>query len=163
MKKLISDGRLEIHTNTTISSRVFDDQRQVWKIETEPRVKIPEIDYIYFATGVMTDYQKIPYLQTLLKKHPIDGVNGLPCLTDDMAWNDDVPLYASGKLAGLRVGPGAANLVGARIGAERIAWSIQEYLSKDVHRDEDEADDLYQQGVGSRYDSLLESDGSEKE
>ena len=45
-------------------------------------------------------------------------------------WNDEVPLFVTGRLAGLRLGPGAPNLVGARIGAERIAWNVEDVLKK---------------------------------
>jgi len=164
MQKLIAEGRLEIHSNTVISARDFDPDTHLWKLETEPELHLPGIDYIYFATGVPTDYTKVPFLQTLLKKDPIDGVAGLPCLTEDMAWSEEVPLYMTGRLACLRIGPGAPNLVGARIGAERVAWSIQEYLSGDAggehtDDDDDDAESKYRHGVGSRYDSLVESEG----
>ncbi|GAM83585.1 hypothetical protein ANO11243_015730 [Dothideomycetidae sp. 11243] len=142
MKKLVCEGRLEIHTNTRIKSRRFDAQNSIW-------------NYVYFATGIATDFRKIPLLQTLLQKHPIDGVHGLPCLTEDMAWDSDVPLFATGKLASLRLGPGAANLAGARVGAERIAWAIQDCLGDDVQEEDmDAASDKYRYGIGSRYDSL---------
>ena len=40
------------------------------------------------------------------------------------------------SFAGLQLGPGAANLEGARAGAERIAWRLQEILG-DTDRDDD--------------------------
>lgn len=163
MKKLIAEGRLEIHTNTVIKTRTYETEKETWMIKTEPATRLPDVDYVYFATGVSTDYKKIPYLQTMLEKYPVDGVNGLPCLTDDMAWTGDVPLYVAGRLASLRLGPGAPNLVGARVGAERIAWSIQDYLVIEGEGETDEADRRYRQGVGSRYDSLVESSGDEKD
>ena len=46
-------------------------------------------------------------------------------------WDEDIPLFLTGGLAGLRLGPGAANLAGARQGAERIAWKIEELLDKE--------------------------------
>lgn len=45
-------------------------------------------------------------------------------------WNEDVPLFFTGRCAGLRLGPGAANLAGARMGAERIAWKVEELLGE---------------------------------
>lgn len=45
-------------------------------------------------------------------------------------WSDEVPLFATGRFAGLRLGPGAPNLVGARIGAERVAWGVEDLLKK---------------------------------
>lgn len=41
-----------------------------------------------------------------------------------------MPLFLAGKLAGLRIGPDCGNLEGARVGAERIAWGIQEVLEQ---------------------------------
>ncbi|PSK45313.1 hypothetical protein B9Z65_2453 [Elsinoe australis] len=136
LRRYCDQGRLVIHTNTTIKSRDFSPISRQWDIRTEPAVEYPPIDYIYFATGIPTDFEKLPYLQTLIRKHPVDGIGGLPCLNDDMAWCDEVPLYMTGKLAALRIGPGAANLAGARIGAERIAWSIQEKLGSEKAKEE---------------------------
>ena len=54
----------------------------------------------------------------------------MPCLTDDLAWAKDVPLFVAGRLAGLRLGPDCGNLEGARAGAERIAWAVEEVLER---------------------------------
>ncbi|KAG8626177.1 hypothetical protein KVT40_006578 [Elsinoe batatas] len=140
LKQYCERGRLFIHTNTTIKSRDFDTGRQQWDIQTEPATSLPPVDYIYFATGMPTDFQTLPYYQKLVKKYPIEGIGGLPCLTEDMAWCDEVPLFMIGKLASLRIGPGSANLAGARIGAERIAWSIQEKLGSERAKDEEASD-----------------------
>jgi hypothetical protein len=59
-------------------------------------------------------------------------------------WNDEIPLFATGRLASLRLGPGAPNLIGARVGAERIAWNVEDVLK----------------GLPGRNDSLID-DGSE--
>jgi len=39
-----------------------------------------------------------------------------------------VPCFFTGALAALRLGPGAANLAGARAGAERVARAVEELL-----------------------------------
>lgn len=46
-------------------------------------------------------------------------------------WRDDIPLFFTGKCAGLRLGPGAGNLAGARMGAERVAWKVEELLGSE--------------------------------
>lgn len=58
----------------------------------------------------------------------METVGGLPCLTDDLTWKEDMPFFVTGRLAGLRLGPGAGNLEGARMGAERVAWKIGEFV-----------------------------------
>jgi hypothetical protein len=61
----------------------------------------------------------------------LEARNGHPCLTDDLQWSEDIPLFITGKLAGLRLGPGAENLECVRAGAERVVWRIEELRESD--------------------------------
>lgn len=70
-------------------------------------------------------------MNSIMEEYPIDIVGGFPCLTDNLQWTDDLPLYMVGKNASLRIGPTSANLDGARTGAERVGWKIQEDLAKE--------------------------------
>lgn len=127
----IAKGRIHLHTHTTLQSANWDERLKTWSsLATAPQAALPSIDYIVFATGIQTDIRTITFLHTLQAQHPIDTIGGLPCLNDDLMWNDEVPLFVTGRLAGLRLGPGAPNLVGARIGAERIAWNVEEVLAR---------------------------------
>ncbi|PSN69626.1 FAD/NAD(P)-binding domain-containing protein [Corynespora cassiicola Philippines] len=133
-----SSGRIILHTHTTLASASWDSPSQTWAVtittttttssSAAPAPHIPPIDHLTFATGIQTNVQTLPFLQTLLSQHPIPSVGGLPCLNDDLMWSDGVPLFVTGRLAGLRLGPGAPNLVGARVGAERLAWNVEEVL-----------------------------------
>ena len=69
------------------------------------------------------------------KDFPIESVGGMPVLTDELGWKMGVPLFVAGRMAALRLGPGAGNLEGARGGAERIAWGIEDVL-EGVEREE---------------------------
>lgn len=83
-------------------------------------------------------------------------------------WKADVPLFMTGRFAALRVGPGAANLEGARLGAERIVWGLKDVLKEgdlgagggsdpDAERSDDEEmrrEIRYASGIGSRFESL---------
>lgn len=82
-------------------------------------------DYVCCATGIQADINGLEFLQSLLHDHPIKTVGGFPCLTENLQWNDEIPLYMVGKNAALRIGPTSANLDGARLGAERVGWKIQ--------------------------------------
>ncbi|KAF7192450.1 hypothetical protein HII31_06225 [Pseudocercospora fuligena] len=131
-----------------------------------------EFHFIYFATGIQSDFQTLPYLQNLLKAYPVESYDGLPALTEDLMWREDVPLFMTGRFAALRVGPGAANLEGARLGAERIVWGLQEVLGKcqdgiggtegcgdeeEVERPEELSGEYrFAAGIGSRFESLAE-------
>lgn len=127
----VASGKVELHTHTTLESVRWEEEAMRWvDVKVSTRTPVPPVDYIVFATGIQSDITTIPFLDTLRQQHPIEYVAGLPCLTDDLMWDDDVPLFVTGRLAGLRLGPGAPNLVGARIGAERIAWNVEDELKK---------------------------------
>jgi lysine/ornithine N-monooxygenase len=127
----VASGRIELNTNTTLESVKWEPETMRWvDIKVSTHGPVPPVDYIVFATGIQSDITSIPFLDTLRQQHPIEHVAGLPCLTDDLMWDDGVPLFVTGRLAGLRLGPGAPNLVGARIGAERIAWNVEDELKK---------------------------------
>lgn len=161
LKQYIANKRLSIHTRTTIKSKQFDPVSQTWKLTTDPPIAdLPsEIDYICFATGMKTDVTEMPLLQSMNRDYPIETINGLPCLTDDLMWKADVPLFVTGRLASLRLGPAAPNLEGARLGAERIAWALEDVLGyRDVGTCSRESERLQKAfcGLGNRYESLCD-------
>ena len=45
-------------------------------------------------------------------------------------WKDDIPLFMVGRLAALQLGPAAPNIGGAKIGAERVAWAIEDLAAQ---------------------------------
>ncbi|KAI1664603.1 flavoprotein [Pyrenophora tritici-repentis] len=167
----VARGNISLHTYTTLKSVDWDPDAKTWTCKVDAAdVELPSIDYIVFATGIQTDVRSIPYLASLQQQYPIKYVGGLPCLNEDLMWRDDVPLFATGRLAGLRLGPGAPNLVGARVGAERIAWNVDDALRKlgrlrGSGADESEGDsadekmDEYAAARANRFDSLVGLDG----
>ncbi|KAH4237151.1 L-ornithine N(5)-monooxygenase [Parastagonospora nodorum] len=166
----VASGKISLHTHTTLQSASWDEKLKSWTCKTStPDVCIPSVDYIVFATGIQSNIETIPFMQTIQQQHPIETIGGLPCLNDDLMWNDEVPLFVTGRLAGLRLGPGAPNLVGARIGAERIAWNVEDVLKKmgrlsgpsqesDESDSADEKMNAYAAARDNRFDSLFEID-----
>jgi hypothetical protein len=164
----VASGKVSLHTHTTLQSVSWDEQSKSWtSITSAPEISFPPIDYMVFATGIQSNIETIPYLQTIQQQHPVETIGGLPCLNDDLMWNDEVPLFVTGRLAGLRLGPGAPNLVGARIGAERIAWNVEDVLKKmgrlsENSREDNESDSsdekmkAYAAARDNRFDSLFE-------
>ena len=66
-----------------------------------------------------------------------------------LMWTEDVPLFVTGRLASLRLGPGAGDLTSARAGAEKITWSSVERADEgEVERFE------YATGRGNRFERL---------
>lgn len=143
LKPHLANKRLQMFEQTVITEARFEmlsdgcggDAQQgaggVWKLKTEPPIEsLPDIDYIYFATGIQSDFTTLPYLQNMLKEYPIEGLGGFPCLNEDLMWKDEVPLFVTGRLGALQLGPAAPNIGGARIGAERIALVLDQVLGQ---------------------------------
>ena len=140
--------------NTMVLKKTFNCITHSWDVQTEPPIEgLPSIDYVYYAIGVQPNFTQLPFLQSMLNDHPIGGLGGLPCINEDLMWKEGVPLYVTGRLASLRLGPGAGNLSGARTGAERIAWSIRELLEGE-EEDEVGLAALHARSDGNRYMSL---------
>jgi hypothetical protein len=162
----VASGKISLHTNTSLRSVEWDAHAKTWRsVVTAPAVELPPIDYIVFATGVQSDVTTLPFIDGIRRKYPIEYRGGLPCLNDDLMWSDDVPLFFNGRFAGLRLGPGAPNLVGCRIGAERIAWNVKDVLEKVGRGGEsgdsdvgsgDEKMEEYAAGRRNRFDSLVD-------
>lgn len=187
MKRLrphIAKGQLQIFERTILSSANFEchpsSSGGQWNIKTEPPIEgLPCIDYIYFATGIQSDFTTLPYLQSMLRDYPIPALGGFPCLNEDLMWTDDVPLFVTGRLAALRLGPAGPNIGGARVGAERIALALDDFLGRsgsaddkahsraflaeeETVLDEERRDSgaglfNYASGTGSKYSVLLQS------
>jgi len=181
----IQTDRTSLHTNTTVQTQHYNPTSQTWTLTTNPPIpSLPPIDHVYFATGVQSDISSLPFMQKMLADYPVETRDGLPALTDDLAWRDDVPLFCAGKFAGLRLGPGAANLEGARAGAERIVLAVEKMLGeeggseggggkgrRDSGFDESggavdggegssssSSESRYRSGLGSRYEALMMDD-----
>ena len=125
---LVKQERLELRESTQIIGAQWDEEARVWELETKPPIEGLRVDHVIYATGFPVDFRHIPALECLQQAATIKTVGGLPCLTNDLMWSEDVPLFFTGRLAALRLGPAAGNLEGARQGAERIAWKISELV-----------------------------------
>ncbi|KJZ74251.1 hypothetical protein HIM_06257 [Hirsutella minnesotensis 3608] len=131
LKRHLASGRLEIREQTQVIDAKLQEVDGVssWVVTTSPAIEfLPTFDFIYFATGIETDFKTLPYLQNMMQKHPVQGFGGFPCLNEDLMWTDGVPLFFAGRLASLRLGPAAPNIGGAKIGAERVAWAIEDLI-----------------------------------
>ncbi|KAI9044390.1 FAD binding domain protein [Aspergillus affinis] len=159
LKQHAARHRVYIHPRTVISGREFCTASQTWRLTTDPPIPdLPRIDYIYFATGMRADVTELPLLQRMNREYPIESKQGFPCITEDLMWKTDVPLFLTGRLAALRLGPGAPNLEGARLGAERIAWGMEEVLGRKESEENNEAERSKECfcGLGNRYAELGE-------
>ncbi|KAL5357845.1 hypothetical protein BJX96DRAFT_28656 [Aspergillus floccosus] len=160
LKQHVARQRVSIHTRTVIRERTFCSATQTWHLTTDPPIAdLPPVDYIYFATGMAADVNTMPLLLRMQRDYSLETKQGLPCISDDLMWRADVPLFLTGRLAALRLGPGAPNLEGARLGAERVAWGMEEVLGR---KETDESDVRRSKkcfcGLGNRYGELADVD-----
>ncbi len=88
------------------------------------RTRACVVDAIWLATGACLDVAAVPVLRSLLQAQPQPTHGGLPELTPALRWNETTPLYISGALAALQLGPDAFNLAGAGQGASRIVSDL---------------------------------------
>ncbi|CUM64916.1 uncharacterized protein PRCAT00002534001 [Priceomyces carsonii] len=143
LKSYVKKGRLKIFDHTLIETQNWDDNNKVWHLGLRTNVKskwnpepvrnyyeLSSMDYIVYATGIKANIECLPLFKNILKEYEIPIVEGFPCLTDNLQWNNVIPLYILGKYASLKIGPSSANLDGARLGAERIGWLLQELKSQ---------------------------------
>lgn len=92
----VSAGRLCLLQNTTIKDKKWDSETKTWSLSlSDESQMLPRIDHIYFATGVQSDFECLPFLQSMCSDYPIESCGGLPCITENMAVSDNVfdPLF----------------------------------------------------------------------
>ncbi|RCK60927.1 hypothetical protein Cantr_08095 [Candida viswanathii] len=166
-KKLVrlqKSRRLDWRTHTRITGQEWNPDTKRWDLEvldseTGDVSMLKDVDYIYFATGIAANIESLEFLKPMTSENPIDIVGGYPCLTDNLQWNNEVPLFMLGKNAALRMGPTSANLDGARLGAERIGWYLQDLKQRGrfdwspvnlVVEDEEEENEEYRAAYDTR-------------
>lgn len=154
-KKYEKAGRMDIYEESYYDPGEWSSAEGCWIRGTissaKGHVSVARPQYVYYATGSTPEVTKIDFLQSLLEVHPIETCSGLPCLTHDLQYSAEVPMYVTGRLAFLRLGPAGANLEGSRVGAERIAASI---LEQEQKRKRSEQEDFQE---SAKYLNLLTS------
>lgn len=179
LMNLIAKGKVELHKHCEVIDKMWDQENECWsevqimnKLDGETE-SLENIDYIVYATGSKPDIEGQPMMKDICTKYPIDIINGVPCLTDDLQWNEEIPLFMLGRFAMLKTGPSSANLDGGRIGAERIGWYLQHLkeigkfnYEKAVSLDSGITDELLnkakevsEQGKANGFENLLSCTG----
>ncbi|KHJ36274.1 putative fad binding domain protein [Erysiphe necator] len=133
IENLQRKGTLKLKENTVIKNAIWESSTASWSVDLqtdEQEIEQILVNHVIYATGTPVNISSLPLIQPLMAQHPISTVGGMPCLTDELMWDEGVPLFATGKLGGLRLGPAAGNLEGARVGAEFIAGKVADLLPR---------------------------------
>lgn len=102
---------------------------------------VDSYDTIWLAIGAQNHIDNYGCLSDLREELPMEVVNGLPVLGNDLSWQspavvdcDHEPawkqiarkrLWCMGALSALQLGPDALNIIGARQGSVRVARAIR--------------------------------------
>ncbi|MGH3943217.1 MAG: FAD/NAD(P)-binding protein [Pseudonocardiaceae bacterium] len=119
LREAAAQGTVELVEGCAIPGAVWSDDQ--WQITTGDRIW--EVDRIWLATGTTLGVDATPLLDGVAAQRPIKEAGGLPMLDRACRW-PGTSLHVMGGLAGLQLGPFARNLIGARMGAERIVSDI---------------------------------------
>jgi L-lysine 6-monooxygenase (NADPH-requiring) len=84
-----------------------------------------QVREIILACGVEPNCEKPDNLTGIIQsKWPIQIESGLPCVTQDLRWQEDLDLFVVGSLGALNIGPDAGNLMGIRRAAQIVANAL---------------------------------------
>jgi hypothetical protein len=132
LDSLVESGHLNIRERVEVQSAKWENK--CWKVQFSDK-RIEYFDLIWLGTGSVLDVRQDPCLAQMLEKFPIEVVNGLPVLQDDLRWRGDCNLYVMSGYTALAVGPIAGNLLGGKVCSERIAQSIWKDWVKELGGD----------------------------
>lgn len=139
LKELVASGRLEILEETSVRSAKWyttSRERGNWSLEIESKregsntLLLESIDYLVLSTGSQMEFDKLPFLDSMLNSHPIEIVGRYPVLTNDLQWSEKVPMFVIGAYAMLQVKLSSLSLKRGRrtsvltIGLNNSSWDL---------------------------------------
>ena len=119
LRKFKAERKVEFYENCQVQNLTWNSE---WTVQCD-NSDVLQCDRIWVATGSQLDIEQSSLFSNVLKQCPIEVVDGLPVLTENLRWKDR-ELYLMGGFAGLQVGPTARNLSGARMASERIVSAL---------------------------------------
>ncbi|GAA5899004.1 uncharacterized protein JCM6883_003507 [Sporobolomyces salmoneus] len=141
LNRYVKSGQVELKTLSTVTDANYSVEAKKWSIRGETKTRTTEdevvtsstadwevegIDYVVCSTGSQLSLDSLPFLNSIRRDYPIEEVGGLPCVTEDLQWRKDLPLFVMGAFSMLELGPDALNLSGTRTGAERVGHRLGE-------------------------------------
>ncbi|KAF5840023.1 hypothetical protein DUNSADRAFT_18060 [Dunaliella salina] len=119
--------RLALHLHVRSSRSLDSDHR--WYQSAPPGITSEDgmlyAHHVWLATGSVVDVRAEPVFAGLMAATPVPVYGGMPMLQEDLRWQKDVDCFVLGAYAALRLGPGAANLMGARTAAVKVTAALK--------------------------------------
>lgn len=116
LQSFVKSGRVTLRTLSSVShcssspsgwsisgvTQAPNSKREVGLDEPE-EWSLQGIDYLVSSTGSKIHLDSLSFLNELRQTHPVEEVGGLPCITGDLQWNEQVPLFVMGAYSMLEV------------------------------------------------------------
>lgn len=87
-----------------------------------------EFSLVILATGTSLDIAGSPLHTKIANRFPTQFEGNMPVLTQSLRWSPSENIFVMGALAALELGPGALNLMGAKVGAQLVANELMTLL-----------------------------------
>ncbi|TRY62260.1 hypothetical protein DNTS_025819 [Danionella cerebrum] len=123
LQPFIECGKLRIQAHCQVTEAKWCYRAQRWSVSLCSGEQWSG-EKIWLATGCKLDATEDPLLSDVMKKFPIQVLEGWPCVTESLRWTTGCPLYMMGQYAALQVGPHAVNLAGGQAASKRIFKDI---------------------------------------
>lgn len=105
-----------------------DDRQEALDVDGE------RFALVILATGVTLDPASTPLFENVRVDFPASFVGGFPELDQSLRWSDAENIFVVGCNAGLQLGPGALNLMGAMRSGQLVAEELHELMWKDTRK-----------------------------
>ncbi|XP_054627976.1 uncharacterized protein zgc:113276 [Dunckerocampus dactyliophorus] len=129
LKPFILKGQVAVKTYSQVSEASWCYRKQAWSLSLNNGEHWTG-DMVWLATGCKLDVKQDPLLSEVMKKFPIQVLDGWPCISESLQWTEGCPLYLMGQYTALQIGPHAVNLAGGRAASMRIAKDIRHHHNK---------------------------------
>ncbi|CAG5858355.1 unnamed protein product [Menidia menidia] len=123
LQPFILSGQVEVKAYCQVSEASWDYKNQAWSLSLSSGDHWTG-DMIWLATGCKLDVKEDSLLSEVIKKFPIQVIDGWPCISESLQWTEGCPLYLMGQYTALQVGPHAVNLAGGQAASMRITKDI---------------------------------------
>lgn len=116
----VRSGALELREGAEVSTTRSTGGRPALQLDDGSTLRP---DRVWIATGTVPDIAACEPLAALTSSRPVQCIDGLPVVDGSLQW-PGCPVFLTGALAALRIGPVARNLAGARMAAVRISAAL---------------------------------------
>lgn len=120
LRQLHNQGKVILYPECEVQQASWQEEN--WQVLCQDKNHF-KVDRIWLATGNQTNIEQYSLLSEIRTTYPISTINGLPILDQHLRWQG-CELFVMGASAGLRLGPIAQNLAGARMASHYIVPAL---------------------------------------